>query len=212
MAALSFGDIWDGDDEDRVLVRELRGMVARPAEAMEKLEGWQKGLLKRWTEQTTAVVAPRSSTVRIATTVVSTPALAAPSKRPLISIIDDPDDLKPYPLPPGPSAAYLETLQSEDASLYATAMPSASSQTSATRRMGKLRAPVYIPELAAYLKGKAPEGGDTKADEEAERVEMGLREGENLIRRKKGWGGELGAFVFSCFAADPLVQWRMRST
>ena len=66
-----------------------------------------------------------------------------------------------------------------------------------TRRRGKLRAPVYIPELVAYLKGKEPEGGKEPADEEAERVEMALKEGEALVRRKRDWGGELGQSLFA---------------
>lgn len=185
--ALSFGDLWDGDEEERAVARGVRELVGRKLEG----EGWQDELRSRWTTvSSTPVTIPRRS---LSIKKTATPP-AAPTKRPLISIInDDPDELRPFPLPPAPSDEYIESLASTDAGVYSTTMPSASNET-ATRRRGKLRAPVYIPELVAYLKGQAPEGGKEQEDEVAQRIEMGLREGEGLIRRKRGWGGELGQF------------------
>ena len=182
IAALNFGDIWDGIEEERAVARSLRELVGRKLDG----QGWQDDLRCRWTAITTHPVPTRAVPIKKA----PVPTTTAP-KRPLISIIDVPDDLRPFPLPPAPSDDYIESLASADAGVYSTTMPSASNET-ATRRRGKLRAPVYIPELVAYLKGQAPEGGKEQEDEVAQRIEMGLREGEGLIRRKKGWGGELG--------------------
>lgn len=186
---LSFGsEIWNGKEEGKDVVHALRASL----ETQESSTDWQEALREAWKSET--VVAKQAAPRRRA---VAPPA-PQPSptvKRPLISIIDDPDDLVPYPLPPAPSESYLSTLASDDPSLYATALPSGAATV--TRRRGKLRAPVYIPELVAYLKGKEPEGGKEPADEEAERVEMALKEGAALVRRKRDWGGELGQSLFA---------------
>ncbi|GAA5839496.1 hypothetical protein JCM11251_002741 [Rhodosporidiobolus azoricus] len=202
---LNFGDeIWAGEEREKVLVRALREAVEQVAEGKKAWEGWQEVLKKAYTRSTTPPATPRA-----APNLASTPLrpssveepLAPPPKKPLISIIDGSDDeeeLQPYPLPSGPSASTLEALSSDDPALYHSAFPSQSASTSGpaggasqTRKRGKLRPPVYVPELVAYLKGQDPEGGKEEADGEAERVEMGLKEGEGLVRRKAGWGGEL---------------------
>lgn len=182
VAALRFGDLWDGEEEERAVARQLRELTGRKLNGA----GWQEDLRARWTASPSAPPMSRPRSIKKA----PLPTTTAP-KRPLISIIDDPDDFRPFPLPPAPSNDYIESLSSADAGVYSTTMPSASNET-ATRRRGKLRAPVYIPELVAYLKGQPPEGGKEQEDEIAQRIEMALREGEGLIRRKRGWGGELG--------------------
>ncbi|ORY83468.1 telomere length regulation protein-domain-containing protein [Leucosporidium creatinivorum] len=188
LTPLSFGDdMWEGSEEGKEVARRIRAVVQEKEEPV--VEGWQQALRSRWepmmkVEQTIFTPLPRS-TIPTPIPVVSQP----PTSRPLISVISDPDDLQPYPLPAPPSASVLSALASDDASLYSTALPSTSAST--TRKRGKLRAPVYVPELVAYLKGTDPEGKKEEADGEAERVEVGLNEGESLVRRKAGWGGEL---------------------
>ncbi|KPV77335.1 uncharacterized protein RHOBADRAFT_51210 [Rhodotorula graminis WP1] len=214
---LSFGDdMWAGDKPEQRIVRELRASVDElsRATASGKVDGWPDALREAFAagddEQARASARrpppPRSNTVPLQASSVEEPVVAAPTKRPLISIIgsddddgdDDDDDLKPFALPPGPSEAALEALASADPALYHSALPSQASATagpagsaSQTRRRGKLRPPVYVAELVAYLKGQDPQGAKEEADGEAERVEVGLREGEALVRRKAGWGGEL---------------------
>ncbi|BGP14942.1 hypothetical protein JCM10213_007256 [Rhodosporidiobolus nylandii] len=203
---LSFGDeIWGGEQREKVLVRGLRERVEEVASGQVRApDGWQS-LLRRVYDRALPVAgsAPPRPTINLKpvhpTSVEEPP--APPAKRPLISIIDgsdDEDDLEPYPLPPGPSDATLEALNSSDPALYHSAFPSQQAATagpgggaSSTRKRGRLRPPVYVPELVAYLKGQDLEGGKEEADGQAERVEVGLKEGEALVRRKAGWGGEL---------------------
>lgn len=218
---LSFGDdMWAGDKPEQRTVRQLRASLDELSQATMtgKVDGWQKTLREAFVaadedEQARASARrppPRVNTVPLKASSVEEPVVAAPTKRPLISIIgsddsdSDDDDLKPFALPPGPSEATLEALSSTDPALYHSALPSQASATagpagsaSQTRRRGKLRPPVYVAELVAYLKGQDPQGAKEEADGEAERVEVGLREGEALVRRKAGWGGELRASSLS---------------
>lgn len=191
LTPLSFGDeMWAGEEREKQLARSIRALV-QAKEDPAAAEGWQQMLRSRWEccEERPSTIATSQKKVQPAAPVqvLVTPAA---SPRPLISVISDPNDLQPYPLPAPPSASVLSALASDDASLYSTALPSTSAST--TRKRGKLRAPVYVPELVSYLKGLDPEGKKEEADGEAERVEVGLREGEALVRRKAGWGGELG--------------------
>ncbi|KAM0755050.1 hypothetical protein T439DRAFT_128186 [Meredithblackwellia eburnea MCA 4105] len=193
---LNFGEIWEGEQEEKKKVKELRQELKTVSGEEKEVDGWQEMLRKTWGEDKHPVKpAPpqRAKSPMTPSSVSSTPPTLPQGalKRPLISIIGEEDDesLAPYPLPADPPQSYLSTLASEDSSEYTTALPPTTSST--TRRRGKLRAPVYIPELVAYLKGKDPEGGEEQKDQEAERVEVGLREGEGLVRRKKGWGGEV---------------------
>jgi telomere length regulation protein len=202
LTVLSFGDIWDAEGREYEVIRELRDMVQeKPATE----EGWE-GILRSTFAPTSTLVPLAKPIMRAAPAIVAAPVV--PPKTPLISIIPDPSDLQPYPLPAPPSTSYLETLSSADASLYSTALPSTSSST--TRKMGKLRSPVYIPELVDYLKGKSVDAVEEGGEEESERVEVGLREGAALIRRKVGWGMELGESLESNQQAAVLTQFLSR--
>ncbi|KAJ8294457.1 DNA replication checkpoint protein tel2 [Rhodotorula toruloides] len=203
---LDFGaEIWAGDSSEKRTTRQLRGVLAQvETAAAGQVEGWQHVLRRLSSTETHPPQAPAPLVNRAPlkpTSVEEPPVQPAKPKRPMISIIgdgDSDDDFEPLPLPPGPSEATLEALASDDPALYHSAFPSQQAATagpaggaSHTRKRGKLRPPVYIPELVAYLKGEDPQGAKEEADGEAERVEMGLKEGEALVRRKAGWGGEL---------------------
>ncbi|GAA5900638.1 hypothetical protein JCM6882_000928 [Rhodosporidiobolus microsporus] len=203
---LNFGEqIWAGEEREKVVVRELREAVGQVAEGKRAWERWQDVLRKVYGHAAPQPQPPRPLPPKVSSTPLHPSSveepLVPPPKRPLISIIgsdSEDDELEPYPLPPGPSASTLEALSSDDPALYHSAFPSQSAATSGpaggasqTRKRGRLRPPVYVQELVAYLKGTDPEGGKEEADGEAERVEMGLKEGEALVRRKAGWGGEL---------------------
>lgn len=215
---LSFGEeMWAGEGAEKVLCRRMREAVEEVSSGRAgKAEGWVEELRKVFGRSDVDDRAPRPPTPKanstpLRPTSVEEPSPAPPAKRPLISIIssddsdsDSDDELLPYPLPAPPSRETLDILSSDDPALYHSAFPSPSSATAAiagsassTRKRGKLRAPVYVAELVEYLKGRDPEGGKEEADGEAERVEVGLREGEGLVRRKAGWGGELSTFLFS---------------
>ena len=187
---LSFGEAaFDSD----ATIKHLREWLAAHAKPTEEDRADVARFLQLWKQGEIRVIPARQSTksARLPTPLQPRPQADAP-KKPLISIIDnEEDDLVPMQLPEMPPESHLETLRAEDPSLYATAMPSASAST-ATRRRGKLRPPVYIAELTAYVKAKDPEGkDDDNADIEAERVELGLKHGEALVRRKAHWGTEL---------------------
>ncbi|BGP23726.1 telomere binding protein [Rhodotorula toruloides] len=207
LKALDFGAaIWDGDSPEKSRIRQLRGLLAEvESAATGKVEGWQDVLRGLYSTELSSprapAPAPTDSAPSKLTIVEEPPVQPTKPKRPMISIIgddDSDDDFEPLPLPPSPSEATLEALASDDPALYHSAFPSQQAATagpaggsSQTRKRGKLRPPVYIPELVAYLKGEDPQGAKEEADGEAERVEMGLKEGEALVRRKAGWGGEL---------------------
>ncbi|SCV73705.1 BQ2448_6135 [Microbotryum intermedium] len=197
MKALTFGEeIWNGQGEGKDLCRMLRGIEVGTSE---EIQGWQEESKSAFVEKMEVVT---TAPLRVPTTPLPTPNVPTvkENKAPLISIIDadssdsefDPEELPRYPTPLKPSLATLKALHSPDPSLYATTIPSSASPSTSTRKRGdKLRPPVYVPELTAYLKGLDPEGRKEEVDQEAERVEVGLTEGEGLVRRKKGWGGEL---------------------
>ncbi|GAA5880743.1 hypothetical protein JCM16303_004335 [Sporobolomyces ruberrimus] len=206
--ALDFGSgIWDGDGFEKEKIRELRGIL-KEVEKGFQVEGWKEVLRKTYAQDTDTIraIPPVGSGLKhnpkpLKPTSVEEPTPGRP-KRPLISIVgsDDEDDeeeeLNAYPLPPRPSDATLEALSSSDPSLYQSTYSTPSTHPSQSRRRGKLRPPVYVFELTEYLRGKDPDGGSNgqkkeEADQEAERVEMALKEGEGLIRRKAGWGNEL---------------------
>ena len=192
---LSFGEeVWSAAGEAKPVIDAIWTMLRDLERHDVRVEGWQEYLREAWKSEESPVPAqrpqPEKSTAPLKAEVITAPVV----QKPLISIIDDDeeddDEMHAYPLPAPPSAATLDALASGDASLYATALPQVSVTT--TRKRGKLRPPVYVSELTAYLKGVDPDGGKKEeADGEAERVEMGLREGEGLVRRKDGWGGEL---------------------
>ncbi|KAK4051053.1 telomere binding protein [Microbotryomycetes sp. JL201] len=191
---LNFGDdVWNGDGEPHRIARALRKLFADQLHPLDDAE-WKGWLRTAFVENSPAFTSPaRKVSVRQLSpspTPVATVPLPQKTKS-LISIIgeNDPDDLPAYPLPAAPSASQLSILESDDPSLYASALPGTNAST--TRKRGRLRPPVYIPELTAYLKGQDPEGGKEEADGEAERIELGLSEGESLIRRKADWGGEV---------------------
>ncbi|GAA6004804.1 hypothetical protein JCM11491_002237 [Sporobolomyces phaffii] len=201
---LDFGSaIWEGDGVEKDKIRDLRAMFEDVEKGLQ-VDGWKEVLSETYagdggpTGVKTAKPRTRHNSRPVQATSVEEPA-QPPPKRPLISIIgsdDEEDELEPYPLPSGPSPSTLEALSSADPSLYQSAYSTPSSHPSQSRQRGKLRAPVYIFELTEYLRGKDPDGGSEgqkkeEADQEAERVEMALREGEALIRRKAGWGNEL---------------------
>ncbi|KAK4051669.1 telomere binding protein [Microbotryomycetes sp. JL221] len=190
---LSFGEeMWTGQDDGHLVARKLRSLVDDPLGTPGDTS-WREWLLSAWKQPATPVTATQIAQL---TRKLDQPAQigldSRPKIKPLISVIgdeDDPDDLPSYPLPAQPHNSHLSTLASDDPSLYASALPNTTA--SSTRKRGKLRPPVYVPELTAYLRGLDPEGKKEEADGEAERVEVGLNEGEGLIRRKAGWGGEV---------------------
>lgn len=85
---------------------------------------------------------------------------------------DSEDDLVPYSMPDATAEESDSDL--DDPSAY-------------TSNKKKAPPPVYIPDLTAYL----------RATDDAEKLGMALQEAAGLIRKKTGWGLELGEQIFS---------------
>ena len=171
LAPLDFGtDVWAGDDATRIDVRALRALVDAPADT--DVPGWAELIAAE-------PAAPRTVAV-VAQPVRSPPRVnGKPKVAPKIAVLssstpDEDDDLVAYALPDEPS-------DSDDEAAPAEA---------ATRAPGskRPRPPVYIGDLAAFLRTDSKD-----ANAAAERIAVALKSGEALIRRKAGWGRELGA-------------------
>lgn len=194
---LCFGDVWDGKGDARPSVKDLRASVLAfkipdPATLSDALHSLRVSLANA---HLTPVLSKRPLRAATATTTAQSATVVngnEKQKKPLIQVIEPvEEDLQPYAMPAAPSDAYLETLSSDDPSLYASAMPS--TNDSSTRRKGRIRPPVYILELIAYINGTQEQKAEE--DEKADRIEIALQNGEDLVRRKKGWGTELGQYL-----------------
>ncbi|SCZ88551.1 BZ3501_MvSof-1269-A2-R1_Chr10-2g02583 [Microbotryum saponariae] len=164
MKALSFGEeIWEGNGEGRSLCRFLRGVEKGNAE---DTKGWQELLRFAFVESRGEALKTELDRVPKRSSPAPIVPVEKDKKAALISL--------PRPLP----LRHCHTLLLPPFNIN-------------PKKRGRLRPPVYVAELTAYLKGLDPEGKKEEVDQEVERVEVGLREGEGLVRRKKGWGGEL---------------------
>ena len=166
---LSFGDdMWAGDKPEQRTVRQLRASLDELSQATMtgRVDGWQKTLREAFVaadedEQARASARrppPRVNTVPLKASSVEEPVVAAPTKRPLISIIgsddsdSDDDDLKPFALPPGPSEATLEALSSTEPALYHSALPSQASATAGPA--GSFARPSTSPSSSRTSRGR----------------------------------------------------------
>ncbi|KAI5476628.1 hypothetical protein MNV49_007465 [Pseudohyphozyma bogoriensis] len=191
---LDFG-VWSGGGPPVARLTRVRERLSKqdPSSGRDQEETW-KALLRERLQPASAPSKPVPRQLIVSTPPASLPTHPATTdqsrpRQPLIQMVD-PDDLQPlHELSPPPSQDFIEELETGDASLYSTLLPKPSA--SQTRARGKLRPPVYIAELTSYLRGQDPEGRKEDADEEAERMMVGLRDGEVLVRRKSGWGGEV---------------------
>ena len=173
---LDFGDAWDENNEGFPYVQRLRDLMDAPADS--EAQGWQlpdmdEGQVEE-VEETVATSSHSTSIQATASSAGSKQQSKASSKIQLITSLsefedydkDADDDLQPYALPKMPDASELADI--DDMATYKS-------------EKNKVKPPVYIPELSAYL----------KSSEDAEKLKMGLREAESLIRRKASWGFEI---------------------
>jgi telomere length regulation protein len=186
---LSFGsEIWSGDDDGKEDCRRLRAIVYN-GDLDGQVQGWETIVpdVMGGKDSVSAQVLPVVPSPKLPSAAAPKRDASEPSKRPpkkksaKIQIISsttssdpqfvqsDDDELTPYALP--------EEAESEpdDADLDDPSIAMMPSKA-------KVRPPVYIVDLSAYL----------RSTEDAERIQVGLREAEALIRRKWGWGTELG--------------------
>lgn len=182
--ALDFGDIWQGHGDSYESIRNLKAWLKTSADISSVEweladDGETEGTIEddeigpSFTGNAAATPKPHTHAKPVASSF--TP--PAKSRKGLIQImsssseyedyddIDEPD-LQPYAMPPPPAPEDLEDL--EDLSAYTPAKQ-------------KAKPPVYIADLCAYL----------KSTDDANKLEVGLREAAALIRRKANWGSEL---------------------
>ena len=181
---LDFGtDLWAGDSDGKSFCRRLRALLESNFAAGVSLP------------PTPPISKPDVS--MSASTTVSAPALRSISRSVPLSKREEKSEAKVEPSSkPKPAKIQVigTTLESgmeeDDDDLIPYAMPDADSGDSdvdlndlATFTPGKKKArpPVYLADLATYL----------RANEDAEKVELGLQHAVALIRKKANWGTEL---------------------
>lgn len=171
---LDFGDIWAEGGAEYATVEQMRALMT--AQPDWDCDGWLEGLAEGADHSVEEPVeAPQANARAPPRTQPSLHTKSTSKIQVLASDFDDYDDddgeggddgLKPYSMPPPPAQHELKDL--EDTSAYTPAKKKAS-------------VPLYIADLSAYL----------KSPDDAEKVEVGIREAAKLIRRKANWGSEL---------------------
>ena len=172
MKPLDFGnDIWTGEGQAQQYCFALRSLVIGSRDCDIK----DKPLEKLCTLVTTPVSDKPELKKAIVPKVAQVTKKEPKLSKSKIQIIDSStphteseDDLVPYAMPDEP--------EESDSDL--------DDPSSHTLGKKKASAPVYISDLAEYL----------RATDNAEKLAMGLQEAAVLIRKKIGWGFELGTF------------------
>lgn len=182
--ALDFGDIWQAEGASYDSIRRLKEWLAESAEDGKVID-WIIREEQEGEVEEPEIEVGHSTTSQASSTRTGQQSRGAPSEAPasksgkpgLIQMLDataseyddydevDEPDLQPYALPPKPAAEDLKDI--EDLSAYTPAKK-------------KAKPPVYIPDLLAYLKS-----------DDANKLDVGLKEAAPLIRRKAQWGTEL---------------------
>lgn len=179
--SLDFGDIWEADGPSYVKIRQLKDWLDA-SKGDSKVTDWdlpkeEEGIVEEVETPEQQKAAPPTLPGVSSRSDRSTQSDQKTKGSGLIQVIDetsefedydevDEPDLQPYKLPPKPAADDLKDI--EDLSAY-------------TPEKKKAKAPVYIPDLCAYLKS-----------DDANKLDVGLKEAASLIRRKAQWGTELG--------------------
>lgn len=189
---LDFGDIWEGVGDAFIHIRDLRSLVEQcddanvsdwvvedlAEEEVTEVPDEASSTFKLSSKHTAPLKSEQSSTKsnaprKIIQVVSSTPADNAEEEHEFDDYdrdVDEPD-LKPFAMPSLPPAHELKDIG--DSTTY-------------TPGKKKVKPPVYIPDLCTYL----------RSHEDAEKLEVGLKEAATLIRRKATWGSELCATAF----------------
>lgn len=166
---LDFGD-WDGDDHGRDWCRSLRNVALNETIPYdEDLEEESITLATTTSESIEADSAPEPEPKP-----KPKPTITYDSDDSLTGYISDSDDSRA----PSPTAEELAEIEKHPSLVIGR------------KRIPK---PVYLVQLAELL---LPE--KTEEKNEPDRVEMALREGSALVRRKKGYGSELGKCPLLC--------------
>lgn len=171
---LSFDD-WEGDDDGRVWARRLRQLCSERDIDFEPLcedgavqgNGSEPG--SNLTAEVTSMTAARQGSV-------AKTGMQAQS----IADYDSDDSLTGYASPsssrsPSPTPSELQEIEKDP-----------------TLRVGqkKILRPVYLAQLGELVRNSG--AGPSEENQEADKIEMAIKFGEELIRRKRDYGTELG--------------------
>jgi telomere length regulation protein len=173
---LDFGD-WDGDDSGKLWCRQMRDLIkARDVDANILVLDGALGQNGAGTSSTTTTIPVDR--------VPPTEPPVAPTKATFItpkSGYDSDDSLVGY-ISPGSSRSASPT-QSE--------LEEIEKDPTLTVGVKKVPRPVYLAQLGDLIRGTGPKLGSDEP-QEADKIEMALNCGEELIRKKRGYGTELG--------------------
>lgn len=173
---LNFDD-WEGDDDDRVWARHLRQLCSQrdidfePLHEDDTVQANDGEPSHDLTAEVMSMTAARQGSV------AGTGMLAR-----RIADYDSDDSLTGYASPsssrsPSPTPSELQEIEKDP-----------------TLRVGqkKIPRPVYLAQLGELVRNSGV--GSSEQDQEADKIEMAMNTGEELIRRKRDYGTELGDF------------------
>lgn len=176
---LDFGE-WEGDDYGKAWCRTLRTLLkARDVDVPLEMED---------TEEEGRQEPVEESVIGEITSLGAQHSLTEPSKSKIVyktsSGYDSDDSMTGYASPPS----------SRSASLSPSELADIEKDPSLNVGVKKVPRPVYLAQLGDLFRGGSSKTGPDDPHE-ADRIEMALNTAEELIRKKKGFGTELGTFL-----------------
>lgn len=172
---LDFGS-WEGNEHSQNWAKDVRSLIER-RDIDVKLDFLQNDVAGSHSES----ISPQLESTKIPPEIEPT----TNTKVTLQTGYDSDDSLTGYASPPG----------SRSPSPTPSALSEAEKDPTLNVGLKKVSRPVYLAQLGDLLRGSQIQ---SKADEphEADKIEMALTVAEELIRKKRGYGTELG--MFSC--------------
>jgi telomere length regulation protein len=182
---LDFGD-WDGDTQGRMWIRDIRALL-------DEADGFVKDAAPDSDDEDEDDDALHTTVDPLISTPASEP--QRPPKTRQTPVYDSDDSLSGYASSssssraPSPTSEELDEIEKD---------PTLRSGGGLNKK--KVIRPVYLADLAELLR-------PTKAGEqdEYEKLDVGLQHAEELIRRKRDYGTELGGHL--CTLSDPLFPY-----
>lgn len=180
--ALNFG-IWEGDEPHKRLARRLRALKANPA-AIDKGINVKLG----WELSAESAASPHDGTAEpttsprrdLTTSALNRPPIKRKAKIAApVELSDSDDSLTGYQSASSVSSTRSASPSPSDLDEYVD------DPTLYNAKKTKVPRPVYLAQLGQLLSSR----------DDADKLEAGLKWGESLVRRKRGFGMELGASV-----------------
>lgn len=185
---LDFGD-WEGDDDGKIWARRLRQLCTQqdidfePSHEDDTVQGNDDQQGHNLTTEASSMTTTRQESIAE----TSIPAHS-------IAEYDSDDSLTGYASTsssrcPSPTPSELQEIEKDP-----------------TLRVGqkKIPRPVYLAQLGEFIRNSG--GGPSEKNQEADKIEMAINVGEELIRTKRDYGTELGKFsMVRCYSVSVLT-------